>query len=517
MDYLKEIVTIVDKNKTKHIEIIGDKKSKDRKLYGLYEGILSGEFESDIQACNKLYGTTEMDKGYRNLKSRLEKKVINTLFFIDFTSIYKSESQRAYYDCYKKVAAVKFLIGGGARKTSMKLAEKTLGKALQFEFFDIAIILTKDLRKYYGTLLGDQKMFNKYNNLLKQVTQDNIYEDRVIEMYTFISSQFVKSKTIQANHIQVVKTYCDELKEYLQKTNGQKFHFYSFLIFALRYEIENQYDKVTETCEEALTYLRANKCTSSTQIFAFIFKRLTCNIPLKNYQLVKQDILECFELVSEGSINWFLTSQVYILLLFHTEKFQEAFDFFNQVKSVFKKKKSKLEVGNDYWNIIEAYMNYFIRIEKIKLPEGKRRPRFDYNDFMKKGKSSSFAKDKRGMNVTILVLQILFLLNEKKENKVIDRMEPLVSYTSKYLRQNATFRSNCFIKMIAKISEANFNRIALERRTKNLYKKLQSKPLEVSEQPIEMEIVPFEMLWEMVLDSLDRRPTNRKKVSYKRK
>jgi len=123
MDYLKELISIVDKNKTKHIEIIGTDKFKERKLYQLYDGILSG--------------TKQLEKGYRNLKLRLEKKAINTLFFIDFDSNIFSASQKAYYSCYKKLTAVKLLLGRGARKTAIKLAESTLKKVLHFEFYDI--------------------------------------------------------------------------------------------------------------------------------------------------------------------------------------------------------------------------------------------------------------------------------------------------------------------------------------------------------------------------------------------
>ncbi len=66
-------------------------------------------------------------------------------------------------------------------------------------------------------------------------------------------------------------------------------------------------------------------------------------------------------------------------------------------------------------------------------------------------------------------------------------------------------------KMFLKIPESNYNRIALERNTKDLFKKLKTKPLEVADKPIEMEIIPFEMLWEMVLESLDRRSPRRRK------
>lgn len=502
MDYLKELISIVDKNKTKHIEIIGTDKFKERKLYQLYDGILSGEFESDLQACKNIYGTKQLEKGYRNLKSRLEKKAINTLFFIDFDSNIFSESQKAYYSCYKNLTAVKLLLAREARKTAVKLAEKTLKKVLHFEFYDIAIPLLKDLRLYYGSLIGDQKKLIKYNSILKKVLEDLVYEEQAVEMYIFLTSQFIKSKTISPSHIKMAIEYSNKLETYLDKTQYWRFHFYAHLIIIYRYKIENNHLKAIEASDRALIHLNQFPHTSNTIIFTFVFNKLTSNIQLQQYANAENNALTCMELVQNGSNNWFLTSQFYLLLLFHSKRYQAAYDLYNQVTTIKKKKKAKSEFGRDFWNLIEAFIHYFIRIEKIKLPQGKRRPRFDYDDFMKKGKSSVFVKDKRGMNVTILILQVLFLLNEKEENKVIDRMEPLISYTSKYLRQNENFRSNCFIKMLSKISDANFNRIALERRTKDLYGKLKSTPLEVASQPIETEIVPFEVLWEMVLDAL---------------
>ncbi len=501
MDHLKEMLSIVNKNKTKHIEVLGQGKEKDRKLYKLYDGILNGDFKSDGQACRQLYGTNDLSKGYRNLKSRLEKRALNTIFFIDVNLSSFSDSQKAFYSCYKNLAAVKFLIGRGARKSSMKLAEKTVKQALKYDIHDVSIPLLKDLRVYYGTLVGDQKKLKKYNKLLRKLLADNRYEERAREMYDTLASHFVHSKTIKPFHVKMAKEYSDELEEYLDKTSYSNFHFYAHLILVLRYEIENDYRNAVQACDRALSYLEKMEHYKISYKFTFLFKRFTSLIQLKNYEAADENALECLNFVDEGSYNWFLTAQFYIVLLFHSERTQEAFNFYRHVKKIRKKKKVRSDVKEEFWNIIEAFIDYFITVGKIQLPAHKRRPRFDSATFVKS--VPAFTKDKRGMNVTILVLQILFLLNEKNSNEVINRTETLKTYTTRYLRNDENFRSNCFIRMLSKISEANFNQIALKRRTDNSFEDLKSKPLEITSQPVETEIVPFEILWDLVLSSLD--------------
>ena len=512
MEYLKDIISVIDKNKVKNLEIIGNGMPKDQKLYRLYEGILKGEFSSDSQACRILYGTNDLDKGYRNIKSRLEKRALNTIFFIDLNSASYNDIQKAYYNCYKNLAATKFLAMRGARKASIKLSEKTLNIALKFELHDIALDLLKDLRFYFGTLLGDQKKLKKYNTIFNRLKQDRNYEEQAREMYDSLASHFVHSKTIKPSHVKMAKVYAQELEPLLEKSTYRQFRLFAHTVLVLRYQIENDHEGTIKACNQALNFFQKQKHPSKTQIFNFLFKRFNSYIQIKEYEAADSDAKKCLTLVNEGSLNWFLASQFYILLLFHSEKIQDGFAFYRRVRFIRNKKKSKSEIGKEFWNLIEAFIDYFIKIGKIEIPPKKRKPRFDSKSFIRS--VPALSKDKKGMNIMILVLQILFLLDEKEEEKVYERMEALRNYSSRYLRKNEDFRSNCFIKMFLKIPESNYNRIALQRNTKDLFKKLKTKPLEVASKPIEMEIIPFEMLWEMVLESLDRklaRKRNRRK------
>ena len=119
-----------------------------------------------------------------------------------------------------------------------------------------------------------------------------------------------------------------------------------------------------------------------------------------------------------------------------------------------------------------------------------------------------FSRDKRGYNIPVLIIQILFLIVNKKYERLSDRMEAIEKYTTRYLKKNENFRSNCFIKMLLQIPKRNFHRVAVERHAKKYRDKLKSVPLSIANQAYEVEIIPYAHLWEYVLESLDNKSTH---------
>jgi hypothetical protein len=56
--------------------------------------------------------------------------------------------------------------------------------------------------------------------------------------------------------------------------------------------------------------------------------------------------------------------------------------------------------------------------------------------------------------------------------------------------------------MLLQVPQANFHREASSRKAERYFKQLRTVPLDVATQAHEIEIIPYEMLWEMVLESL---------------
>jgi hypothetical protein len=114
-----------------------------------------------------------------------------------------------------------------------------------------------------------------------------------------------------------------------------------------------------------------------------------------------------------------------------------------------------------------------------------------------------FAKDRRGMNIPILIFHILYLVLTKRYDEVIDRNEAIEKYTSRYLKKDDNYRSNCFIKMLLQIQDAGFHKTAVIRHADKYVKMLAKMPLDFANQSHDIEIIPYEDLWKMVLDSLE--------------
>ena len=113
-----------------------------------------------------------------------------------------------------------------------------------------------------------------------------------------------------------------------------------------------------------------------------------------------------------------------------------------------------------------------------------------------------FSKDKRGINVSILLMHIAFLLQRKDYNAIIDRTDSLNQYAYRYLRKDDSFRSNCMIKMVIQMTKADFHPVRTARYTADLRKQLSHVTLAGSGENIEVEIIPFEVLWDIMIKAL---------------
>ena len=131
---------------------------------------------------------------------------------------------------------------------------------------------------------------------------------------------------------------------------------------------------------------------------------------------------------------------------------------------------------------------------KSKLPE------FKLGRFL--NTTPVFSKDKRGINVSILLLHIGFLLQRKDFSAIIDKIDSLNQYAYRYLRKDDSFRSNCLIKMVVQMAKADFNPVRTERYTAELREDLQKVQLQGSGENIEIEIIPFDVLWSIMIKSL---------------
>lgn len=477
---MKEIIDLclaLPNNALEYKNLIGIKNDDVERLSEL---IINGEISSSEDAINLLYNDKKFPRVYlSNAKKQLEERVINT--FLSLKNPGKTEIQQVYFETYRKFAAFKVLRGQGKREASTSLAKKIIKDSIKYQFTEISLSLAKELKLYYSLISQNKKKFEYYKSLA--ITYGKIYqEETIVEEYLCQMHLITTNKkSFTEPELDIIQTIIHECQQL--KYQSFRIIYLSANVKAIYYQIVNDYANLTKVCSEAIKYFESlTYPIPAAAPFSFLYKMIPSYIVLGNFIEAEIAIRKCLSIAPKGHFNWIRTKQYETIMHFHKGDFGNA-----RVISleILKKHKSQFE----FWPIFNAYASILMG-EKFRLGKF-------LNEVPK------YSHDKKGMNINILIIQILHFLKQRKFGKVIDRMDALERYSYRYLRKNNTFRSNCLIHMLLQLEKGNFNKIAVQRKAAKYYDRLKSVPLHEAKQDLDLEIVPYEKLWEVILGYLD--------------
>ncbi len=500
MKDILELVDIVDKHKVKHIEVLGNLSPRKTSVHEFYDKLIDGSLSNDEAAAAYFYQSTPNDRRYKELKKRLVERLHNTVLFIDIQHAEFDEVAKAYYTCWKEYASAKILAGRTALLNAYPLMEKVLKQSIRYEFMELILDISRQLRLHYSSHKYNAKKFEYYNQLYHEykaryeadATAEELYGSTLIDFYNSKTGDLDKGYIKAKNNIEILKPLVAEYDSY-------KLNLCYYLIQLIVATSTNNMSLGIEVCEKAISFFEAKSKFPSKA--TGIFSRQLFLIYWQNRNFKKGEALfhKSLKYSIEGSIGWFSSYDLYFLLCMHTKQYRKAYD---TAKFVIDHRRfnSLPEDDAEKWRVYQAYLSYLHEMGKIEI-EG--HEKFRLAKFL--NQVPIYAVQKRTRNVPILIIQILFLFLRKQYHGAIDRIDSINMYCSRYLRKDDSFRSNCFIKMLIKTMESDFHQARVIRRTAELRKKLDTVPLEVAKQVYETEIIPYEDLWELVLESLEKK------------
>jgi len=500
MDNIKELVYIVNRNKVKRIDMLDLTDKSPSKVNALYQAISTGEVNSDEDAFALLFPNAKSKSAYRNLKVVLKEKLLNTLFFIDAYQNGHSDRQSTFYEAYKDFAAAQMLIAKNARKIGVHLLEKIQKKAEEFEFTELSVMVIRLLRLHYGTRLGDQKRYLELNQLSEAYDEIATFENLAEQSYTDLVIHYI-NKISTAEELQLsASKYYEQLAPHLPKIQAYKYHFYTGLVRLFAHTSVNDYVATIPICTEIIAFFEQKPYMANTPIQICLHHQLVAYMQLNDYKKGAKVARRSQSLMEEGAFNWFKNLEYLFLLAMHTENYQDAYMVFSE--GIQHKRFSFLpEQIREMWQLYQAYLHLLIdREEIVPIAGDKNFTTFRINRFL--NNMPLYSKDKRGMNIAILIVQILFYIQQRKYDTAIDRMEAIEKYCSRYLFKADTMRSYYFIKMLLAIPKASFHQKAAMRHATASAKKMKSIPTELSYQFHKIEIIPYELLWDIAIGML---------------
>ncbi|MHC2992590.1 hypothetical protein OB13_13720, partial [Pontibacter sp. HJ8] len=196
-------------------------------------------------------------------------------------------------------------------------------------------------------------------------------------------------------------------------------------------------------------------------------------------------------LYKTSSQNWFAYMENYFLLAVHAKQYtlgnlllQKVFNN-NAFKNI-------PTTAKERWMLYQAYFR-LVYSEATSISQEAKNPYLL--------SLPEYSKDKLGFNVAILTLQFIYLLEKGDAEALLYRIESLKKYISTHLKDVFSLRSKLFLKLLMLVVTEDFDVVQCRQKGENLYKKLMATPAP-GDAYAEIEIVPYEHLWDLILQIL---------------
>ncbi len=479
------------------------------------ESMISAENESPLRKLNSLVSSRKgMDENsamleiygrknisaFSRLKTRLKDVLIRSTLLQNITS--EASDSRLYeaHNHLKYALATKLLVDLRARNLSVEIAEKAIIKAIKYSLTESIILLSRLLVAHYGISEYNKYKLAKYSSIQEKYLR--VYACEIKAENYFMDLQRTQLQSLAAP-TDVTKEKARKYVEELESINDVESYF--FILF--KYKVKAAFYEYQKDFESLLTISDDISKKFSSEFKSAIFIQ-TVNVR-KAWALIQagrndeaiSSGLKDLNRIPSGSLGWYFIAHYTLKAQLYKGDYRQSIHLIKQMidNSKFQK------IGENFKELFYTTLGYIhLIIDSGLLGDPKefqeQLPEFKLYRYL--NTTPVFSKDKRGINVSILLMHIAYLLQRKDYNAIIDRVDSLNQYAYRYLRKDDSFRSNCIIKMVIQITRADFNPIRTERYTKELLDQLKAVKLAGSGENIETEIIPYEVLWQIMTRSL---------------
>lgn len=494
MEDLKRLVRIISKRKQRQFPLlelksINENSSKEN-IFFRY--IKKGIINTDDDASTLIYGAKSDDDRFRMLKSRLKQKLLNHMFFLDFSENNQKASNQYEQECIQQLHQAKMLLFTGENKVAKSLVLKALTTAERCEFTKYIITSLEELVQIYSENCQPH-LFDDVVERLKNARDLYKKETEAREHFYFIKMMVVKSVNSRKKNLENAVKSIKKLEKLWNETHSYNIFEYLIQLVILYKELVGDFKGIIPILKEiesgkyqgySLNDYRLEK-TQIIQSMAYAYFRA--------WQFDKGIVYieNHLDLFDESSSDWFSIYQIFILLTIYGKKYKYALEI---IDKVFENKAydKLLDEEKEKWKLINVYLqliysgNFYMRNFNFKsmveiIPE--------------------YDKDKEGFNVAIIILQILYYIEQGNLEELIRRRDELKGYMANHFKENFSYRSRTIYKLLNIVVENKLDLKSVQLKTRYLTKKLHEYRI-VGNAYTELEIVPYEHLWDLIMNML---------------
>ncbi|MEM9981262.1 MAG: hypothetical protein AAF734_02125 [Bacteroidota bacterium] len=456
--------------------------------------------DSDEAALALLYPETTEDthRALQSVKGRLKEKLMNSLLYIDFNRFVKTDKlievemeARRYYDQARILSNFY-----GDHKEAKKRFKKALAVAQRYELHALTLdclefllnpMLSKDVppktRKHYARL--QETTFTHYQVQFKASQLDRDMRSVLNGLQKTTCTQAAKKSILEE-----VKEGMAALRQLWQDSGLTSVYYQYHRFITYYYQVLGNWQGMLDHIAQSEQTLQEGVLNEQVFDRKFgIYMKTLAYLMLRQYQAGLAYIPYALQHFKEEENNYFAIQLHHLLLAIRAADYPRAFEILARKETLHNFRNVSQSVQEE-WYMAEAYLQFITESEPLHF-----QTIYDHVPMMR--------ADKEGMNLNLLILQLLLLLRAGEllhfERTFYNSFRAL-----KRLPAKKRGKADTFFRLLHHLIKQDYHPARTRDAARHLVDKLEA--IEPGITSSNFEIVPYSRLWNYTLGLLERLP-----------
>lgn len=489
---LNELTWLVSGNVDRAEEHLAFLCKNKNEVMNLYRAVCDHHFRTDEEAI-KGAGIGERTS-FKKYGKMLVEHLRQLVFFLSPSN---DPYIRTRNDGFRALSILKLTDFSSSKYAARQIALDLLNNGLKNErpewVVEAAHSLMDAMITGYDNKIGE---FDRYADLFQEYKFYLDCEQKAKLYFDRIRINYVRKKGYRVEIIQQIEEFIEEFSSMASKIPSMRFNLCYYLVAYDRHFLTGNYGEALQVLEDAIRYFQSRPYQAHQVLLLFYYRKIMCYKQLERYEEGTETIREALKLSIDGTINWYATLEIHYYFSMRMGHYEQTLEIWQEATR-HKRFSAQRETTQEIWNIFGVYTFLIYKFTKRTGLE-KDFPRYRSAKFL--NEVPVFSQDKKGINVAVLIAHVLLQFVEGKKDKIWERIEALEKFRERYLRSGEAKRSENFVKILVAMARANFQRARYEPKVAPLLKRLKELHSDTSNQPYEMEIIPYLKLYELVRD-----------------
>lgn len=430
----------------------------------------------------------------RVLQSRARRRLLNALLFLTLDPEKSTEYARAYLENQRRLFWMKALLILAGRRPAMRLARIGLAQAEKFNFTSNCLEFANELRNN-AYLEGNRSEFEKMCG--KVLSQLKIYEAELLALqeHDRIGMRYTRSTARQLELAHEAVKAREAVEALMTEVTSNLLVSIHFRVSVFSSQISQQYHETLTLCNRIEKYYKEHPHFKTKAIhLTWLLSKFESLLLLKGFEEARKVIEESDRLLEKGTNNWFVQRELGCMLEMQALNFTEAERL---LKEVVRHHRFTLQSSarQEKWEVFQLYLDYALGkpIGKLAVSLTTIRERVPI-----------YSKDKEGVNIAVLIIHILLLVRANQLDEIVIGMEALQTYRYRHVQGSTNRQSAIFLKLLRVMERESFDKQRVIAKSQKLVEQLKNSTPSHSEMSEMVQIIPFQWLWECVLEDLGK-------------